>query len=258
MLNDTAWDELNIIQYNDIVNGSLTPQEAGTVMELTINVTIFDFDYNEIIYYMGLKAYDKNDQASKLSNIATFTNAKEPTTTTTSTTTIPTTTSTTITTTTPGEQCPIGWINGNDLGCLYFASESTSWLEASAFCEEINSDSTMVEIFTNEENELISLISNFELTITGVDGWWIGLDDIGHESIWQWQSSSVMANYFSWADDKPRNDSGNRNDCVYMMPKSSQANHFVWTDYYCDQQVNFLNSKDFLKQNYYVNILILE
>ena len=77
IFNETAWSKLGIIQDNDILNGSLTPLEAGTMMELTINGTIFDFDYNETIYYMGLKAYDKSDQASELSNIATFTNAKE-------------------------------------------------------------------------------------------------------------------------------------------------------------------------------------
>ena len=78
-----------------------------------------------------------------------------------------------------GEQCPNGWIDGNDVGCLYFGLEETSWLQASAFCEEINPNSTMVEIFSNEENDLVSLIGTFELTITGMDGWWIGLDDIG-------------------------------------------------------------------------------
>ena len=77
IFNETAWSKLDIIQDKDILNGSLTPKEAGTMMELTINGTIFDFDYNETIYYMGLKAYDKSDQASELSNIATFTNAKE-------------------------------------------------------------------------------------------------------------------------------------------------------------------------------------
>ena len=45
MLNDTAWDELDIIQSDDILFGSLTPQEAGTLMELIIDGTIFDFDY---------------------------------------------------------------------------------------------------------------------------------------------------------------------------------------------------------------------
>ena len=69
--------------------------------------------------------------------------------------------------------------------------------------------------------------------------------NLGHESIWQWESSLVIANYFSWADDKPTNYSGNRNDCVYMTPKYS---HFVWTDHYCDRQVGFQNIKDFKKQ----------
>ena len=77
MFNDTAWDELDMIQHDDILFGSLTPQEAGTVMELIIDGTIFNFDYDETIFYMGLKAYDKSNQASQLSNIATFTNAKE-------------------------------------------------------------------------------------------------------------------------------------------------------------------------------------
>ena len=77
MLNETAWDEIYMIQNDDLLFGSLTPQEAGTVMELIIDGNIFNFDYDETIFYMGLKAYDKTDQVSKLSNIATFTNAKE-------------------------------------------------------------------------------------------------------------------------------------------------------------------------------------
>ena len=84
-------------------------------------------------------------------------------------------------------------------------------------------------------------MGTFELTITGVDGWWIGLDDIGHESIWQWESSFVIADYFSWAENRPMNNSVNKNDCVYMMPRSPQANHFDWTDYYCDEKASFLN-----------------
>ena len=28
---------------------------------------------------------------------------------------------------------------------------------------------------------MVSLVGNFVLPMTGLDGWWIGLDDIGHE-----------------------------------------------------------------------------
>ena len=63
--------------------------------------------------------------------------------------------------------------------------------------------------------------------------------NIGHESIWQWESSFVIADYFSWAENRPMNSSVNKNDCVYMMPKSPQANHFDWTDYYCDEKVSY-------------------
>ena len=80
------------------------------------------------------------------------------------------------------EHCPSGWIDALDLGCLYFGSEHTTWLEASLYCEELmNSSSSMIEIFSQDENDLLSLIGTLELSLTGADGWWIGLDDIGHE-----------------------------------------------------------------------------
>ena len=69
--------------------------------------------------------------------------------------------------------------------------------------------------------------------MTDVEHWWIGLEDIGHEGIWEWQTSSTTASYFSWGYDKPSSDPVNRDDCVYMSP-NPLGNDFVWTDFNCN------------------------
>ena len=122
-----------------------------------------------------------------------------------------------------------------ELGCLHFGSESSSWFGASSYCEEIHPNSTMLEILSQEENDLVSLVGNVMITMTDVERWWIGLEDIGHEGIWEWQPSSSVASYFSWGYDKPSSDPVNRNDCVYMSPNPLD-NDFVWTDFYCESQ----------------------
>ena len=139
------------------------------------------------------------------------------------------------------EACPDGWMDSLDLGCLYFGLglESSTWLGASSYCEDLHPDSSLIEIFSQEENDLLSLIANLELEITGADAWWIGLDDIGHEGEWLWQSSSTPASYFSWADNRPNSYPSNRDDCVYIAPSPVDPS-FVWTDANCDDEENQL------------------
>ena len=119
--------------------------------------------------------------------------------------------------TTLGETCPEGWIDVMELGCLHFGSESSSWFGASSYCEEIHPNSSMLEILSQEENDLVSLVGNVMITMTDVERWWIGLEDIGHEGMWEWQPSSSVASYFSWGYDKPSSDPVNRNDCVLNL-----------------------------------------
>merc|ERR1719450_1605572 len=133
------------------------------------------------------------------------------------------------------EKCPEGWVEVMEMGWLQFGSESSTWFEASSYCEEIHPNSSMIEILCQEENDLVSLVGNVLVTTTDVDSWWIGLEDIGHEGIWEWQPSSMVASYFSWGYDKPSSDPVNRNDCVYMSPNPLD-NDFVWTDFYCESQ----------------------
>ena len=42
------------------------------------------------------------------------------------------------TTTTSGPICPLGWIDGDDLGCFLFSPQMVglSWIEAIEYCEE--------------------------------------------------------------------------------------------------------------------------
>ena len=135
------------------------------------------------------------------------------------------------------ESCPDGWIDSLELGCLYFGLGSSTWLGASSYCEELYPKKSMIEIFSPEENSLLSLIAALEMQITGADAWWIGLDDIGHEGQWMWQSSSTPASFFSWADDKPNSDPVNRDDCVYMS-SHQMSDNLVWTDTSCDYEDN--------------------
>ena len=139
------------------------------------------------------------------------------------------------------ESCPDGWLDSLDLGCLYFGlgSESSTWLGASVFCKGLHPNSSLIEIFSQEENNLLSLIANLELEITGADAWWIGLEDIGREGEWMWQSSLTPVSYVSWADDRPNSDPSNRDDCVYMSPSPVEPG-FVWTDTDCDYGDNLL------------------
>merc|ERR1739838_399294 len=68
-----------------------------------------------------------------------------------------------------------------------------------------------------------------EESIIGVDSWWIGLSDLGHDGRWLWQHSVSDLEYSHWAPGYPTNQFGA--DCVLM----SLADNFAWTDRDCIQ-----------------------
>ena len=132
--------------------------------------------------------------------------------------------------------CPDDWLDANELGCLYFSGDHTTWLEASFLCESLNS--SMVEILSEEEQSLLSLLGTLEIGITRVNGWWIGLDDIGHEGDWTWEKSGMPATFDHWAPGSPSTEIANKDDCAFMIPHTEQANNFLWVDSLCNQQVH--------------------
>ena len=131
--------------------------------------------------------------------------------------------------------CPDDWVDADELGCLYFGREQTTWLEASLFCESLNS--SMVEILTSEDQDLLSMLSNLEIGLATVDGWWVGLDDIGHESVWTWEQSGTVASFYNWVSGRPSTDWANKEDCVFIVPDPDKADNFLWMDSDCNARV---------------------
>ena len=73
------------------------------------------------------------------------------------------------------EICPEGWVEVMELGCLHFGSEASSWFGASAHCEEIHPNSSMIEIISQEEKflllnllrtDMLSLSGNYSRNVT--------------------------------------------------------------------------------------------
>ena len=70
MTDDSTWNEADIIDSNHILEGSLTPQEAGNIMEILVDSSIFNSD--TMTYFLAIKAFDDTNQISEVSNIAPF------------------------------------------------------------------------------------------------------------------------------------------------------------------------------------------
>ena len=45
----------------------------------------------------------------------------------------------------------------------------------------------MAEPKTEEQLNFLTSLAYVEETVTGVQGWWVGLTDLGHEGEWVWQ-----------------------------------------------------------------------
>ena len=131
--------------------------------------------------------------------------------------------------------CPEDWVDADELGCLYFGGEQTTWLEASLICESLNS--SMVEILSAEEQDLLSMLSSLETGVTSVDGWWVGLDDIGHEGVWTWEQSGTVASFYNWISGSPSTEWANDEDCVFILSDTEQADNFLWKDSECNARV---------------------
>ena len=51
----------------------------------------------------------------------------------------------------------------------------------------------MAEPKTEEQLNFLTSLAYVEEMATGVQGWWVGLADLGHEGEWVWQVSSKFA-----------------------------------------------------------------
>merc|ERR1712226_1063993 len=133
---------------------------------------------------------------------------------------------TTTTTTTAGAPtttaaCPLGWADDGVRGCYLFATQMTgrSWLEALEYCEE--EGGFLAEPKTPEQLEFVSSVAYIEETHTGVQAWYVGLSDMGHEGEWVWQFDREDANITNWDVGCPDTSPTNSHDCAALVSISA-------------------------------------
>ena len=63
-------------------------------------------------------------------------------------------------------------------------------------------DAFLAEPKTAEQLNFLTSLAYVEEAVTGVQGWWVGLADLGHEGEWVWQVSQLIFTLelcpFSW------------------------------------------------------------
>merc|ERR1712215_4469 len=149
--------------------------------------------------------------------------------------------STVMPTTTSPEECPLGWVDGGHMGCFKFLTDDVklSWVEAGVACE--SQDSFLAEPVTAEQLEFVTSMAYIEEGFTGVQGWWVGLTDLGHEGQWTWQHSQRPASIDAWASSCPDTSSHNTRDCAALVSVSvdpSRQYDALYRDYLCAGKVN--------------------
>jgi len=123
--------------------------------------------------------------------------------------------------------CPSGWVDAADSCYLLVNSEKMNWIEAQLYCQSIGGH--LAETLTEDWSNLLTSIAGIESEVLGVEYWWLGLSDLGHEGRWVWQNAIEEAEYTNWAEGFPSNGDVERN-CVAM----SAENDLKWSDYACN------------------------
>ena len=66
---DNKWDSLTALKEEDLLEGTLTPVNGGSQVQLKIKTDVFDADTD---YYIAMKAKDERNTFSKKSNVASL------------------------------------------------------------------------------------------------------------------------------------------------------------------------------------------
>lgn len=130
--------------------------------------------------------------------------------------------------------CPTGWVNAHSDGCFKFLPEegSMGWFEAQLSCEKIGG--FLAEPSSDHQMEFLSGLAAVVESFTSIRKWWIGLTDISHEGVWNWQHTGKVCTTEFWADETSSvsNVTYNRQDCAFMELDSGQLK---WKDFECLQ-----------------------
>jgi len=101
-----------------------------------------------------------------------------------------------------------------------------SWIDAQQHCQSLGGH--LAEPITEDWSNLLTSIASIETDVLGVESWWLGLSDLGHEGRWVWQNYLLEADYTNWAADYPTSNDVEKN-CVSMAAE----NDLKWSDELC-------------------------
>jgi len=123
-------------------------------------------------------------------------------------------------------ECPSGWVDVGGTCFLLVNSERLPWFKAQIHCQELGGH--LAEPNTEYWSNLITSIAGIESDVLGVDSWWLGLSDLGHEGRWIWQNSLEEVEFTNWAANSPVDSDFDKN-CVAMKTE----NDLQWSDESC-------------------------
>ncbi|XP_046363217.1 C-type lectin mannose-binding isoform-like isoform X1 [Haliotis rufescens] len=128
--------------------------------------------------------------------------------------------------------CPDSWTHYGS-SCYAFYNMKANFIEASSLCSSFGG-SYLAEIETEGENLHIKAYMQLQNT-DGVDGVWLGGNDIMSEGLWVWDKSETSIQYFDWGSGQP-DDSGSKQNCMSLWKHFA----FKWADHYCTDKLAFL------------------
>jgi len=88
---------------------------------------------------------------------------------------------------------------------------------------------------TQEQMEFLHGLAEMYAQFTGVYNWWLGLTDVGHEGIWEWNHTMEEVTETFWAAGSPNTEDGNILDCgsIHLY----QGN-LLWRDVDCSASMD--------------------
>ncbi|XP_072570731.1 uncharacterized protein [Paramormyrops kingsleyae] len=123
-------------------------------------------------------------------------------------------------------QCDPGW-RPYEEKCYFFSVDTKSWSDAQADCE--GKSSNLMSILDINERTWVR-------TQVGTDIYWIGLNDIVSEGVWEWTDGSVYYPYLAyWKPGQPDN-WGDDEDCAQIIG----ANNGQWNDEPCSVRRRYI------------------
>merc|ERR1719158_300167 len=130
----------------------------------------------------------------------------------------------------PTEGCPQGWVDSIE-GCfLFYFNKRLSRDRAQYECERLGG--FLAEPRTQQQVDMLKSLAFLEDTFVGVETWWIGLTDQGHEGRWIWQHDTETVYNTDWVPGSPHHGVNNL-DCAIIQKRDQ----YRWRDTDCTDRM---------------------